>query len=63
MSFDAVFRNTLTPLSFLVRSEAVYGDKKKVMTALATYPIAPEERVGILDYLPLWYRPETAENK
>lgn len=44
---------------FYDTNEAVYGDKKKVLTAVATYPITPEERVGILDYLPLWYRPES----
>jgi hypothetical protein len=42
---------------FYDTNEAVYGPGK-VLTAVATYPITPEERVGILDYLPLWYRPE-----
>ena len=32
-----------------------YGDPEwKVMTAIATEPVNPEEVVGILDYLPLW---------
>lgn len=38
-----------------------YGDPDyKVMTAIATSPIDPEETTGILDYLPLWKPEEEA---
>jgi len=45
--------------SFRDTNPAVYGEGK-VLTAIATEPIDPAAVDGILDYLPLWYRPENA---
>jgi len=45
--------------AFRDTNPAVYGEGK-VLTAIATEPIDPALTVGILDYLPLWYRPESA---
>ncbi len=44
---------------FRDENPAVYGEGK-VLTAIATEPVDPALTVGILDYLPLWYRPENA---
>lgn len=46
--------------SFRDTNPAVYGEGR-VLTAIATEPIDPAATVGILDYLPLWYRPEASK--
>jgi hypothetical protein len=38
---------------FLDENPPVYGEGK-VFTAIATYPVTPDEVTGIMDYLPLW---------
>lgn len=41
--------------AFYDSNQQDYGDPEwKVMTAIATEPVTPDEVVGILDYLPLW---------
>lgn len=41
--------------SFYDTDQPDYGDPDyRVMTAVATEPIDPEETTGVLDYLPLW---------
>jgi hypothetical protein len=45
--------------SFKDTNPAVYGEGK-VLTAIATEPVDPAAVDGVLDYLPLWYRPEAA---
>jgi hypothetical protein len=56
--FDLLYNAKIPVHSFLDTDQPDYGSLDyRVMTAIATEPLEPEEVLGILDYLPLW-KPE-----